>query len=153
MDREIIFNEFIQPICLIPPESSIESITNGMVVGYGKSEDQTKLHENIPKFLEILIHKNEDCFLKNYLFAKLSSLRTFCGGDGKDKGVCNGDSGGGLIVLYNNTYYIRGIISASLLTNHPNGCDVDNYSIFTNVVKFYDWINEIPVKSSILYTF
>lgn len=48
LNGNVNFNEFIQPICLWnfdfkPPTD------DGIIVGYGKSEDETKEHENIPK--------------------------------------------------------------------------------------------------------
>jgi secreted trypsin-like serine protease len=53
--------------------------------------------------------------------------------------VCAGDSGGGILVKVSNVYYLRGIVSSSLLTNDYE-CDVDSYSVFTNVLKFTNWI-------------
>ena len=76
LEEQITFNKFIQPICLI--QSNIPLISTGIVIGYGKSEDITKVHENVPKIIDMPIHDNEDCFLKNYLFANISSKRTFC---------------------------------------------------------------------------
>ena len=104
-----------------------------------------KIHENIPKILETPIHKNEDCFLKNYVLAKLSSKRTFCGGTGTGTGVCNGDSGSGIIITDGNVFYLRGIVSSSLIGG-LYGCDVDNYSVFTDVTKYINWINGIPTS-------
>ncbi|KAL7013625.1 hypothetical protein ACKWTF_015494 [Chironomus riparius] len=142
LERKIIFDSYIQPICM---GSNIEHLTNGFVVGFGKSEDEIKKHENIPKILETPIHKNEDCFLSNRELVTLSSRRTFCAGSGLGVGVCNGDSGSGLVVLHNGHYYLRGIVSSSL-KNVKYGCDVDNYAVFTDVLKFNDWISEIDVN-------
>ncbi|XP_070505241.1 serine protease gd-like [Chironomus tepperi] len=141
MDREVTLSEFVQPICLVQATSA----STGVVVGYGKSEDVTKKHENIPKILETPIHSNEDCFLQNYLLAPLSSKRTFCGGTGAGVGVCNGDSGSGLFVTNGTTYYLRGIVSSSL-RGGPYGCDVDTYAVFTDVTKYIDWINNVSTN-------
>lgn len=140
--EQVVFTKFIQPMCLIPSQSLVASINIGVVIGYGKSEDETKINENIPKILSMPIHKNEDCFLKNFLLARFSSRRTFCGGTGSGVGVCNGDSGGGLFVLYNGVYYLRGIVSASLFNNYRQ-CDVNNYSIFTDMLNFNEWVLRI----------
>ncbi|XP_070501523.1 uncharacterized protein [Chironomus tepperi] len=141
LDTEVTFGGYIQPICLV--RASFAS--TGVVVGYGKSEDGSKDHENVPKIIQTPIHSNEDCFLNNYLLAKLSSRRTFCGGTGTGSGVCIGDSGNGLFVTDGTTYYLRGIVSASLL-NVNRECDVDNYSVFTDVTKYIDWINNVSTS-------
>jgi secreted trypsin-like serine protease len=143
LESEVVFTTLIQPICL--PDSNVTAINKGVVIGYGKSEDETKVHENIPKIIDIPIHRNEDCFLNNYLLAKLSSRRTFCGGTGTGVGVCNGDSGSGMIVTDGTAFYLRAIVSSSLL-NANRECNVDTYSVFTDVTKYVDWIEGISTS-------
>jgi secreted trypsin-like serine protease len=141
---EVQFTPYIQPVCLIKTRR-IAEITNGVAVGYGKSEDRSKYHENIPKVIDTPIYTNQQCFQSNQNLAIISSGRTFCGGLGKGVGVCKGDSGGGVFVTAGNVYYLRGIVSSSLRdANHE--CDVDNYSVFTNVLKFNDWIEGIRTQ-------
>jgi len=136
---DIPFNRFIQPICLIEPGSLVTRIWNGYTVGYGKSEDQTKDHEDVLKYLKIPIQdSNEECFHTNEALLKLSSSQTFCAGNRNGSSVCMGDSGNGLFIKYADTYFLRGIVSASLYTDHS--CDVYNFAIFTNVVEFSKWI-------------
>lgn len=144
LEKDVTFNEHVQPICMPISNSNIETITSGSVVGYGKSEDETKVHENIPKILATPIHNNRDCFADNENLILFSSGRTFCGGTGKGIGVCLGDSGSGLIVFNRDSFYLRGVVSSSLIGG-PFGCDVNAYAIFTDVLKFVDWINEIPI--------
>lgn len=136
----ITFNIYVQPICLISPDLSATAanIKKGLVVGFGKSQNREKRHENIAKKLQLPILTNEECFLNDNILAKLSSNQTFCGGDAKGEGVCIGDSGGGLIINYNNAYYLRGIISASKIKD--DDCDVNSFAVFTDVLKFSDWI-------------
>lgn len=136
---EVEFTHYIRPICLVKPYSFIETINHGLVVGYGKSEDLSKEHENIARFVETPIHSNEHCLLSNAVFREMSSNRTFCGGYANGTGVCRGDSGSGLIVFHNNTYYLRGIVSGSIWGNKYE-CDVNNYAVFTDITKFYTWI-------------
>lgn len=140
---KVTFTNYIQPICL-NNKLNISSATRGVVVGYGKSEDRTKIHENKPRVIDTPIFENKDCFKKNIDLKTISSGRTFCGGDGNGTGVCKGDSGGGLYVIDEGFYYLRGIVSSSLKTAELS-CDVNNYSVFTNVLKFIDWINGISV--------
>lgn len=138
LERAVQFNEYIQPICLW--KTNFEPGTStGIIVGYGKSEDQTKKHENIPKKIEVPIHDQEKCFLTQPNLAKISSRRTFCAGTGDGNGVCAGDSGGGIMIKINDVYYLRGIVSSSLVRD--GSCDLKNYAIFTNVLKYQAWIN------------
>lgn len=145
LETEVIYNKYIQPACVVFAGSNAVRITKGIVVGYGKSEDTSKIHESIPKVLETPIHSNEDCFLEHHALVKISSRRTFCGGTGNGVGVCRGDSGGGLFVNENGAYSLRGIVSSSLIGG-PYGCDVDVYSVFTDVTKYVDWINGVSLS-------
>ncbi|KAL7013244.1 hypothetical protein ACKWTF_015292 [Chironomus riparius] len=145
LETEVTYSKYIQPICLMYINSTLAEHSEGVVVGYGKDGDPKKLHSIIPKSINLPIHKNQDCFLKNYELARYSSKRTFCGGAGNGTGVCMGDSGSGLVVTDGSAYYLRGIVSASL-NNMTYGCDVDTYSIFTNILHFTDWINGVSVE-------
>lgn len=132
LEQTIQFTNYIQPICWW--QSTVDPQVNfGTVVGYGRSENQAKIHENTPKVIQIPIHSQESCFLREPSLAKLSSNRTFCGGKGDGTGVCSGDSGGGLVVNVNGVYYLRGIVSSSLIKDFT--CDVNNYAVFTNVLR------------------
>lgn len=135
VEDDIPYTKYIRPICLPAAEQSAKE---GYVTGWGESEDNTKVHENIPKQIKIPIHANEKCFLESGEFAKISSLRTFCGGARDNIGPCRGDSGGGLFVKTGNVFLLKGIVSASLI--NLGQCDVTNFAIYTNVDKFIDWI-------------
>ncbi|XP_070509913.1 basement membrane-specific heparan sulfate proteoglycan core protein-like isoform X1 [Chironomus tepperi] len=139
LDREIAFNNFIQPICLIHPNSEEAKISEGIAVGHGKSENSEKFHENIPKlmFSPIIHHRN--CSAKFDKLTEFLSHRAFCGGYANGSGTCVGDSGSGLYVKNNGIYYLRGIISSSLL-NSDHECDTNVHSIFMDVLQFYSWI-------------
>ena len=100
--ENVQFTRYIQPICLIDHYSSLINIQKGYAVGYGTSEDKTKIHENILKCIEIPFdNNNENCFYSRHSLVNLSSNRTFCGGNRDGTGVCSGDSGNGLFVVHN----------------------------------------------------
>lgn len=136
LEYSVPITKFIQPICI--PSSDLET-TEGFVTGWGKSEDQSKPNENIPKELKVPLWTNEDCFLESPAIIALASRRTFCAGSRDGSGVCNGDSGGGLFVKSGDVFYLKGIVSASLIKDSQ--CDVSNFALYTNVIKFIDWID------------
>ena len=141
IEDEIHYTKYVRPICLFRTDLTAKE---GYVTGWGESEDRSKVQENLPKQIKTPIHANEDCFLESVEFSKISSKRTFCGGARNMTGPCRGDSGGGLYIRNGNIFYLKGLVSASLLDNLKQ-CDVTNFALYTNVYKFIDWI-EYPTE-------
>jgi len=142
---EVEFNDKVWPICLPNKNKIVEMINMGTVVGYGKTEDNYKKYSKIPKHAQTPVHYLDYCLRKYPELHNIASRTTFCGGHANGTGVCTGDSGGGLFVSYNNVFYLRGLVSSSLSDAYI-GCDVNKYSIYTNVTRFIKWINNIPVS-------
>lgn len=138
---QIPFTNYIRPVCLWN-DSNEPDVTEGYVVGWGKSEDETKEHDNIPKKIKIPIFTNEECSIETPALASLSSGRTFCAGWRNGTGVCFGDSGNGFVIKVNEVFYLKGIVSSSTITSTKN-CDVSKFAVYTNVLKFHTWINRI----------
>ncbi|KAL7013189.1 hypothetical protein ACKWTF_015245 [Chironomus riparius] len=146
LNRDVTFNEFIQPICMTSTDQRIAEKTEGAVVGNGKG-GQANQFENIPKILKIPIKTDRHCTKKDSIFKDLLTGRTFCAGSGTGQGVCTGDSGSGFVVQIENVFYLRGVVSASL-GDSILGCDVNSYSVFTDALKYVNWINglkDVPV--------
>jgi len=137
LDDEVQFSNFIRPICLANERSEISQASVGTVVGFGKTE--TGEISNIANKLDMPIRIYHDCTKNSENHRNLVSARTFCGGPVDGRGVCSGDSGGGVYVLHNGQFYLRGLVSATLLNNYLE-CDVYKEAIFTDVMRFYDWI-------------
>lgn len=133
----IHFNDFVQPVCLWESEND-PAVTDGIVTGWGMSDDATKPHENLPKLVKVPIQSNEECLPGETGLAGISSRRTFCAGLQNGSGVCFGDSGGGLFIKVDEVFHLRGIVSSSLLKD--GGCDVSKNAVYTNVLRFKDWI-------------
>lgn len=139
LPREVAITRFIRPICIWERRRGAPMFTNGTVVGWGISDLQKNLPENIARKLSIPTVTNEQCFLEQRQFALLSSNRTFCGGAKNGQGPCKGDSGSGLFFKNDNRFYLGGIVSASALDIFKN-CDVKNYAVYTDVFKFNHWL-------------
>jgi len=71
-------------------------ITNDLIiqVGWGKSEETSHGHENVPKQAVIQVIDSYACVLKYNQIGKISSFRTFCGGadENSDRAIspCHG---------------------------------------------------------------
>lgn len=135
----IHFNEFVQPVCLWSSETK-PNLAEGTVAGWGKSEDPTKAHEDIPKLVRVSILNNAQCLPGEDTLASISSQRTFCAGLKNGSGVCSGDSGGGLFIKMNDVYFLKGIVSSSLIKDEM--CVVTKSAVYTNVFEYMDWISK-----------
>lgn len=140
----IHFGAFVQPIRLWDSENE-PNMTDGIVIGWG-SADSTIRHENEPSQVELPIFGNNECLPGHENVAKHASSRTFCAG-GNEKGACFGDSGSGLFAKVNSLHYLMGIVSSSPAKDGTI-CDVSQYTIYTNVLKFKDWIENETRKTS-----
>lgn len=137
-DKIMISMEYIQPICLWSSEDA-PPVNRGIVTGWVKNEDLLEVRSNEPKLVEVQIKTNIECDEEKQLLDLLSD-RVFCVGSQNSSGICHGDSGGGLFVNVGGIYYLKGTRSPLLLAD--DGCDVQTNDIYTNVLKFGDWINE-----------
>jgi serine protease 7 len=139
LQREVEFSAQIQPVC-IPQSNNDEVIGLGTVVGWGKSsllED----YDSIPNKLMVPAVNSSHCYTTFSLLSAVSSNRAFCGGfENQGRSPCLGDSGGGFYLSYP-SWNVRGIISASLV-DFDYGCDINKFTLYTNVARFVDWINK-----------
>lgn len=155
-DDDVLTSKLIKPICLwesrtvpndVPAticscESSADpNISEGYIAGWGSSHDSEEHYRPLPKELKVPIHDQLECFYDNPRLAEISSRRTFCGGSRNGKGPCYGDSGSGMFILYNNVFYLKGIVSSSLIDSSRK-CDVSNLAVYTNVFKYTEWIKD-----------
>lgn len=140
-ERKIsIEHTYINPICIW--DSVDDPLANeGVILGWGQSEDSTKLHEIVPKRTEIEIVNASFCFHADPHLGEIYSKRSFCAGNRDISGPCAGDSGGGLFIKVGKIYYLKGLVSTGR-TSADGPCDISSYSLYTNVHKFADWIKQ-----------
>lgn len=55
--------------------------------------------------------------------------------------------GGGFFVRYHGLWALRGLVSSGTLRDH-GGCDVDRFTLFTNVLDFTSWIDDVIRKNA-----
>lgn len=144
LSDSVVFSRNVEPVCL-PQPSFDEVVGTGTVVGWGVSEQSEadgEHYDSTPNQLEVPAVSQAHCFLTVKKLLVPSSNRTFCAGFvNQSKSPCRGDSGGGFYLLDSSTklFNLQGIVSASG-SDLYRGCDVNIYTIYTNVARFIDWI-------------
>lgn len=142
---QVDISDTIRPICLPPQSYSAFSIV-GTVVGWGKSENSPNgYHDEIPSKISIPTINGTHCYTTFPQLASHSSNSLFCGGfNNEGKSPCLGDSGGGFYVkaAENSRWVTMGIVSGAI-AEITRGCDINKFSLYTNVARFTDWITQI----------
>lgn len=144
-ENSLVFSDNFQPICLWH-EHSIDAANGRIITFIALEEDDPGYfshhfddNHNFPKEYNMPIRN--DCIHNQPRFKLVASNRTYCAG-GDNSGPCLelGSSGSSMAVEIDNKYYIRGIVSSSFID--IAGCDNVTYTLFTDVLKYKDWINE-----------
>lgn len=134
-EGKIVFNAFVQPICLWSSENE-PTVVEGTVAGWRKKEDSAK--KNVLKVDTALIQTNGHCLQGQGQLESKSKENTFCAGLHIGSSVCTGDNGGGgLFIKVDGVYHLKGVVSSKLVEIL---CDVWENAVFTNVLKFNVWI-------------
>uniref|UniRef100_U5EYJ0 Putative trypsin-like serine protease n=1 Tax=Corethrella appendiculata TaxID=1370023 RepID=U5EYJ0_9DIPT len=138
-EEEITYTDYIRPICLWNEDDNIQNIVGkkATIVGWGRTEEGSL--SPTPRFTQVPIVSQEDCLRQSPVFSTLTSNKTFCAG-GQGSGPCQGDSGSGLIMNMNDQWYLRGIVSNALTSADTSECDVDKYTVYTDITKFRGWL-------------
>lgn len=146
LENDVAFNNHVEPVCL--PTSTDETISGlANVVGWGRSEKSDELgldYDPTPNELEVPLVDREKCVTEVSKLRNPASFRAFCAGFvNESKSACNGDSGGGLYSLndFSGNFEVKGIVSSSLV-DEEGRCNIQVYTLFTDVRKFVDWIEE-----------
>lgn len=145
----------IHPACLPLPNYE-EFNAEGTVVGWGKSNSFSH-YDSKPNKLVVPAVNSSHCYTTFYRLGSVSSDRLFCGGyDNQGKAPCLGDSGGGFYhrdPQSRTSWIVGGIVSASLI-DFDIGCDINKYSLYTNVARFANWIfNEMEQTKVIIWNY
>lgn len=152
-ENNLMFNDNLMPICLWHNQTILES--TGVVISFTDPEEDEPgyfnyEHDPNHNFAQrfIMPIRNE-CVESQPRFEAIASNRTFCAG-GFNSGRCLevGNSGSSIAVKIENKHYLRGIVSASFIDFA--GCDNFTYSLFTDVLKFRDWIDQTISNTTVV---
>lgn len=142
----IEIDETISPVCINWGSDDIsthmEKESLGMVVSLGSVNNSTS--SGFFQVTKMPVITNQKCIDRQPAeFQKFLTFTTFCAGWANGTGVCNGDSGSGLIIPSpnnSNRYYLQGIVSLSSRQLSTEHCDPNQYRIFTKVGIYAQWI-------------
>lgn len=137
--KTIHYSATIRPICLWT--SSIADGfniigKNGTLVGWGQS--LKSFDSNAPRRLDLPVVRNHKCFPNDKIIRK---RRIFCAGsERRGYAPCNGDSGSGFAIWRNGVWFLRGLVSAAVGDPILNRCELNTFTIFTDIAHYKNWI-------------
>ncbi|KAH8278756.1 hypothetical protein KR018_008685, partial [Drosophila ironensis] len=136
----VVYTRYIQPLCLWTREMSVPGNEGdlGAVAGWGV--DKTAQKTRFPKIVYVQLVSRDRCRFKLPRAEDFITDRTVCAGNSRAHGPCYGDSGAGLIVLRNNRWVLRGVVSLS--PRNGDICDLSQYAIYCDVSTHLDWISD-----------
>ncbi|XP_071443129.1 uncharacterized protein [Hetaerina americana] len=153
LSSPVEFTIYVKPICLWdrhrPSLSEVEG-HEGVVVGWGYDE-RGMVTEDLMMAKMPIVSQQTCIWSYPQFFSHFTSNRTYCAGFRNGTSVCNGDSGGGMVFPKTTgiraqgqtiTWALRGIVSLSASQANKRVCNTDHYVVFTDVVKFYDWMKK-----------
>ncbi|KAH8268403.1 hypothetical protein KR026_006335 [Drosophila bipectinata] len=140
----IEYTRYIRPLCLWTSDMNVprNEGDSGVVAGWGVDMDAEKTR--FPKMVTVSLVTRTTCRNKMALAEDFITDRTVCAGNSLSHGPCFGDSGGALMVLRNNRWVVRGIVSLS--PRKGEICDLSNYVIYCDVSKYLTWIRRNMVS-------
>ncbi|KAL1502619.1 hypothetical protein ABEB36_007737 [Hypothenemus hampei] len=138
---------YVRPICLWEGPIQLEHVVNtvGQVVGWGFDESG-KVTDELTKAHMPIVSQETCIYSFPDFYSRFTSNTTFCAGFKNGTSVCNGDSGGGLVIAKpgsnknNPVWLLRGLVSISVAVQNKFKCDSSHYVVFTDVAKFLDFI-------------
>ncbi|XP_017001400.2 chymotrypsin-like protease CTRL-1 [Drosophila takahashii] len=140
LSAAMVYTKYIQPLCLwssnmgLPPNEG----DTGAVAGWGYDSSAQKTR--FPKTVSVRLVPRDQCLKEMKRAEDFITRRTVCAGNSQSHGPCFGDSGSALVVLRNNRWYIRGVVSLS--PRQGEICDLSKYVIYCDVAKHIDWVRQ-----------
>ncbi|XP_045454350.1 serine protease gd-like [Melitaea cinxia] len=145
LEKPVPFGTYIKPACLWSGNPDLNRIvgTSGVVAGWGANEIGPG-GTGEPRMVHMPIVSTATCRASKPEFHKLTSTKTLCAGDHSGSGPCLGDSGGGLYILDNGRWRLRGVVSLSLWSdNGDSTCNLEDYVVFTDTAQYLPWIRKV----------
>uniref|UniRef100_A0A1A8L0C1 Vitamin K-dependent protein C n=1 Tax=Nothobranchius pienaari TaxID=704102 RepID=A0A1A8L0C1_9TELE len=133
------FSKYILPVCL-PSRAMAERVlhqsgTVTVVTGWGR--DDTGKYSSALNVIKVPLVDHSNC--SRQMFPHQLSNNVLCAGIlGERIDACEGDSGGPMVTLYQNTWFLVGLVSWG------EGCGIkDKPGIYTKVSNYNRWISQV----------
>ncbi|XP_030754650.1 prostasin-like [Sitophilus oryzae] len=147
LSKRAEFTDYVRPICLWEGNNQLDRVVDhiGTVTGWGFDETG-KVTEQLTKAHMPIVSQETCIYSFPEFYSRFTSSTTFCAGFKNGTSVCNGDSGGGLILpkpgsnTQNTVWQIRGLVSISVALQNRFRCDSSHYVVFTDVSKYLDFV-------------
>ncbi|KAI5092630.1 vitamin K-dependent protein C precursor, partial [Silurus meridionalis] len=136
----VTFNTYIVPACL-PSKDLAERVlhlngTMTVVTGWGKEKEGTLKYSSDLKHINVPLVEHSEC--TRHMFSNVTENVLCAGNIGSIKDACSGDSGGPMMTLYRNTWFLIGLVSWG------EGCgQEDKLGIYTKVSNYLEWIDSV----------
>lgn len=134
LESAVKFNEFVKSICL-PEEETDYVDENAVLAGWGNVKGGGAT-SNVLQQANLPVISNEECSKGHAL--PIPEFLICTGSKAGDKGACNGDSGGPLMLLdKNNRWKVIGLVSWG-----RRGCNPEFPTVYTRVSYYLEWIDK-----------
>ncbi|XP_039207961.1 transmembrane protease serine 12-like isoform X1 [Crotalus tigris] len=139
LQNPITFNDYIQPICLLPSHLFLGNDTPCYITGWGSAhEEGEKIY--ILQEAQVDIIPQNICNRYDW-YGGAITMNMFCAGsEGGAVDSCQGDSGGPLMCYIRDVthYYLVGITSFGRGCGRPN-----NPGIYVRLVNYRNWLKTL----------
>ncbi|KAH8258230.1 hypothetical protein KR038_008057 [Drosophila bunnanda] len=144
LKHPIWYTRYIQSLCMWSSALPVPAREGDTASVAGWGFDESGLKTRYPKAVSVRLVARDQCLIKLKNAQHFITERTVCAGNSESQGPCFGDSGAALIVLRNNRWVLRGIVSIS--PSRGNNCDLSSYVIYCDVSQHLDWIEQNIVR-------
>ncbi|KFD64607.1 hypothetical protein M514_11252 [Trichuris suis] len=133
LERKVVYNKFIQGICLPYPKEDLPAGYPCYVTGWGFLDENKTAGRRLQQ-IEV------DIFEKSKCNSRVNKKTMFCAGSKvKNIGTCSGDSGGPLTCQKGNRFILYGVVSFSM----KGLCStIDDPTVFAKVPALLKWMKK-----------
>ncbi|XP_029686773.1 vitamin K-dependent protein C [Takifugu rubripes] len=133
-------SDYIVPVCL-PGRHLAQRVLNKngtmtVVSGWGKENLESSRFSSALNVIKVPLVDTDTC--RGQMYYNITSNMLCAGIVGQKMDACEGDSGGPMVTLYRDTWFLVGLVSWG------EGCgNVEKLGIYTKVSNYIDWINKV----------
>lgn len=127
------FTTLIRPICLRTTEDLL-NIKFGTVIGFNQSRE-TKVMSGILLKSQVPIVDHKIWIKRQWKIDQVYWNESFTAGS-SETSFSSGDSGSGFYVKFTGRFYLRGLVSSTVIQEDSNNFTHNNFAIFTDVLGY-----------------